>query len=242
MDSNTQSSPESDGFFRSALAFGGYSGYAAIILFIIGGVWLGGMLPPLLNASDSPAQAVAKVSDNLLAIQIGSIFLIASFALFGSFGAGMAMQVRRYETTPGWSYIQLIFTAAGTTLALIVAFAWALMVFRPETYHPSIVLMWADLAYFIALFSVPVFGGWCVMVALSIFFAEEGNEPFPRWAGYLNLWMVLLFAPGQMIMFFKEGPFAWHGVIAMYLPFIAFFIWIGVMSHLMIKIAKEESE
>ena len=44
MDSNTQSLPESDGFFRSALAFGGYSGYAAIILFIIGGVWLGGML------------------------------------------------------------------------------------------------------------------------------------------------------------------------------------------------------
>ncbi len=91
MDTKIQSSPSSDGFFRSALAFSGYTGYAAIILFIIGGVWLGGMLPPLLNASDSPAQAVAKVSDNLFAIQIGSIFLIASFALFGSFGAGMAM-------------------------------------------------------------------------------------------------------------------------------------------------------
>jgi hypothetical protein len=242
MDSNTQSSPGSDRFFRNALAFSGYTGYAAIILFIIGGVWLGGMLPPLLNASDLPVEAVAKVSENLFSIQIGSVFMIASFMLFGSFGAGMAMQTRRHETVPGWSYIQLIFTATGTTLAVLVAFAWALMVFRPETYDPSIVLMWADLAYFLALFSVPVFGGWCVMVALPIFFAEEGKEPFPRWAGYLNLWMVLLFAPGQMIMWFKDGPFAWHGVIAMYLPFIAFFLWIGTMSYLMIKIAKEESK
>ena len=34
MDINTQSSPESDGFFRSALAFGGYSGYAASLLIL----------------------------------------------------------------------------------------------------------------------------------------------------------------------------------------------------------------
>ena len=233
-------SSSSDALFRKTLAFCGYTGYAAIVLFIIGGVWLGGMLPALPQANDLPSEIVAKVSENLFEIRIGSIFMIASFALFGTFGAGMAMQTRRCETQPGFSYIQLVFSSMGTTIALLVAFAWALMVFRPETYHPSILLMWADFAYFLALFSVPLFGGWCVMVALPIFLAEEGKEPFPRWAAYVNLWAVLLFAPGQMVMFFKDGPFSWHGVVAMWIPFVAFFVWIAVMSFLMIRIAQTE--
>ena len=198
------------------------------------------MLPALPHANDLPSEIVAKVSENLFEIRIGSIFMIASFALFGTFGAGMAMQTRRCETQPGFSYVQLVFSSMGTTIALLVAFAWALMVFRPETYHPSILLMWADFAYFLALFSVPLFGGWCVMVALPIFLAEEGKEPFPRWAAYVNLWAVLLFAPGQMVMFFKDGPFSWHGVVAMWIPFVAFFVWIAVMSFLMIRIAQTE--
>ena len=56
------------------------------ILFIIGGVWLGGMLPPIPNANDAPAELVAKVNDNLLNFRVGSIFMIASFALFGTLG------------------------------------------------------------------------------------------------------------------------------------------------------------
>lgn len=78
------------------------------------------------------------------------------------------------------------------------------------------------------------------MVALPIFLAEEGKEPFPRWAAYVNLWAVLLFAPGQMVMFFKDGPFSWHGVVAMWIPFVAFFVWIAAMSFLMIRIAQTE--
>ena len=52
---------------------------------------------------------------------------------------------------------------------------------------------------------------------------------------------LLLFAPGQMVIFFKDGPFSWHGIVAMYLPFIAFFAWIAIMSWVMIKIAHDEN-
>ena len=138
MSETTSNILAQDSLSRKSLAFCGYTGYAAIILFIIGGVWLGGMLPPLLNASDTPAEVVAKVNENLLNMRVGSIFMIASFALFGTFGAGIAAQTRRFETSPVFSYTQLVFTAAGTTIALLVAFAWSLMVFRPDTYAPSI--------------------------------------------------------------------------------------------------------
>ena len=232
-----QSKPDS--LFTKSILFCAWSGFAAIVLFVIGGVVLGGMIPPLLRADDPPAEFVRKVSEHLLQIRIGSVFLMCSFALFGPFGAGIAALTRRAETSPVFSYVQLIFTACGTMIALLVAFAWALMVYRPDVYHPTIVQFLADFAYFLAVFSVPAFGGWCVMIAIPILIADEGKEPFPRWVAYVNLWAALLFAPGQLVLFFKQGIFSWHGLMALYLPFVAFFIWILIMSFAMLNAAKQ---
>lgn len=228
-----------DPLFRKSMAFCAWSGFAAIIFFIIGGVWLGGMLPPLLHADEPAAEFVRKVTEHLFEIRIGSVFLMISFALFGPFGAGMAALTRRAEQSPVFSYVQLIFTACGTMIALLVAFTWALMAFRPDEYHPSTVQMFADFAYFLAVFSVPVFGGWCVLIALPILLAPEGRTPFPRWVAYVNLWAVLLFAPGQLVLFFKDGPFSWHGIVALWIPFVAFFLWILIMSLQLLKAASQ---
>ena len=124
MSETTSNILAQDSLSRKSLAFCGYTGYAAIILFIIGGVWLGGMLPPIPNANDAPAELVAKVNDNLLGFRVGSIFMIASFALFGTVGAGIAAQTRRFETSPVFSYAQIVFAAGGTTIALLVAWGW----------------------------------------------------------------------------------------------------------------------
>jgi len=227
-----------DPLFRKSMTFCAWSGYMAVIFYIIGGVILGGMTPPLLNAGDSPDEFVRKITENLPQLRVASIFMMISFALFGSFGAGIAAQTRRFEINPVFSYIQLVFSAGGMVIALLVAFAWALMSFRPETYHPSLVMMFPDFAYFCALFSVPLFGGWCVMIALPILLAEEGKEPFPRWVAYANLWAALLYVPGQLILFFKDGPFAWHGFVALWIPYVAYFGWIWVMAIAMSKVAK----
>jgi hypothetical protein len=229
-----------DPLFQKSMKFCAWSGFAAIILFIIGGVFLGGMIPPLLHADDSPDEFVRKVSAHLFQIRVGSVFLMCSFALFGPFGAGMAALTRRVETTPVFSYIQIVFTACGTMIALLVAFAWALMVFRPDEYHPTTVQFLADFAYFLAVFSVPCFGGWCIVIALPILFAQEGKAPFPHWVAYVNLWAAVLFAPGQLVLFFKHGPFSWHGIVALWLPFVAFFLWILIMSFAMLQALKPQ--
>lgn len=226
-----------DELFRKSMVFCAWCGFLAIILFIIGGVFLGGMIPPLLRANDPAVEVVRKVSEHLMSIRIGSVFLMMSFALFGPFGAGIAAQTRTAETRPVFSYVQLMFTACGTMVALLVAFTWALMAYRPDSYDPTVVQMFADFAYFLAVFSVPVFGTWCVVIALPILFAEEGKEPFPRWIAYVNLWAVLLFAPGQLVLFFKDGVFSWHGIVALWIPFVAFFLWILIMSMALLKAA-----
>jgi hypothetical protein len=33
-----------------------------------------------------------------------------------------------------------------------------------------------------------------------------------------------------MVLFFKDGPFAWNGVVGLYIPLTAFVIWISSMT------------
>ena len=93
----------------------------------------------------------------------------------------------------------------------------------------------ADLAYFMPLFSWPIFSGWCFLIAVAVLTDDTGNPVYPRWVGYVNIWAGLLYIPGGIILFFKTGPFAWDGILGLYIPFIAFFLWILVMTWAMIR-------
>lgn len=49
---------------------------------------------------------------------------------------------------------------------------------------------------------------------------------FPRWVGYANLWIAILYLPELLVFFFTTGPFAWDWLIGFWIPavlFIAFF-------------------
>ncbi|MGL5442076.1 MAG: hypothetical protein ACRDDJ_06380, partial [[Mycobacterium] stephanolepidis] len=50
---------------------------------------------------------------------------------------------------------------------------------------------------------------------------ETGSEPLPRWSAYLLLWCGLLFAGSALIIFFKDGPFAYDGLVGLYIPVVA---------------------
>ena len=231
---------KNDPLFTKSMTFLGWSGFACVVFFIIGGVLLGGMLPPLFNSADPAAEFARKVTEDAFSLRLGSAFMVLSFALFGTLGAGIAAQQRRVEINPVFSIVQAIFGAGGMTIGVLVAFAWGLAAFRPELYHPSVIVSWIDYAYFLALFSVPLFGGWCLLIALPILWAEEGREPFPRWVAYVNLWAALLYAPGMLIIFFKDGPFSWHGIVALWIPYIAYFGWILAMSYALLVAAKQQ--
>ncbi|MCB1668262.1 MAG: hypothetical protein R3E73_10975 [Porticoccaceae bacterium] len=228
-----------DPLFKRTLVICGWSGLLAVIFFVIGGSVLGGMIPPLFSADESALEFVRKATENLFQIRVGTVFMIIALTFLGPMGAGIFLQTRRFERTAGLSYVQLMMAGLGTIIAILVGFSWAMMVYRVDAAHAINVQMFADLAYFLALFSAPVFCSWCVAIALPILFAEEGREPFPRWVAYLNIWAAVLYVPGQLILFFKDGLFAWHGIVAMWIPYIAFFLWILISSLTLLQAAKK---
>jgi hypothetical protein len=67
-------------------------------------------------------------------------------------------------------------------------------------------------------------------------FGDTREQPiFPRWAGYLNYWVAVLFLPGSVTVFFRDGPFAWDGIFTWYLPLTVFAIWIVTNSVLTVR-------
>lgn len=75
-----------------------------------------------------------------------------------------------------------------------------------------------------------------------VIFADDREQPiFPRWAGYLNLWVAIASIPSSLLQFVHHGPFAWNGVLSFWFGAAAFGIWILVMSILLIQAINRQS-
>lgn len=72
---------------------------------------------------------------------------------------------------------------------------------------------------------------------------KDRHEPtvFPRWLGYFNAWAALLFTPGFLLLYFKTGPFAYHGLLVYWMPTVVFGIWIVVDAWMVRRAALEEA-
>jgi hypothetical protein len=53
----------------------------------------------------------------------------------------------------------------------------------------------------------------------------------PRWVAYLSLFVTLSFFEVLLLLFFKSGPFAWHGIVTYYVILIGFFGWMAAVSY-----------
>jgi hypothetical protein len=125
----------------------------------------------------------------------------------------------------------------GIFISLIVFFnccAWIVAAYRPET-GADVIQSWYDWAWFAFLL------GWIYlaieMVATGIVeLMDQRPEPMiPRWLTWLTFAgaATLIFAAGPA--FFKSGPFAYHGLLAFYLPVVIWGAYITVTTWYMIK-------
>jgi hypothetical protein len=78
--------------------------------------------------------------------------------------------------------------------------------------------------------------------AIAIAILSDRRDPplFPRWVAYLTAWVALLLLPSVMCLWFKTGPFAWNGVLTLYLAFGAFGAWIITMMVQLLRVIREQ--
>ena len=124
---------------------------------------------------------------------------------------------------------------------IYMVFFWQVATFRVDR-SPEIVQTLNDMAWiqFVGLTSTATVQAVAMGVAML---GDRGRRTvFPRWAGYFNLWCAALFTPGCVNVFFKDGPLAWNGLLAWYLPVAVFGLWVVVNAVLVLKGISRQAE
>jgi hypothetical protein len=211
---------------RIALACA-WCGPVFLILFVVGFWFVAGVVPPP-KPSDSAVQIASFYRDHTDRIRIGMLMAMVATAFLAPFMVLITVQMKRSNPRLALlAYVQLVCGFALLLLVLLPIALIALAAFRPERPAESTQLL-NDIAFFTLfwVFSTPVVE-YLSMGAFSLL--DRSERPlFPRWAGWFDLAVAAIFVTGAPVLFVKEGPFAWDGILAFWAVLFAFSGWVLV--------------
>jgi hypothetical protein len=220
---------------RRVLLTCAWIGPALAVLFAIGMIPLAHFFPPP-GPNRSGASIATLYTSHLTSLRFGCVLMSIAMTLIAPWGATIAVMMRRTERgIPILTYIQVVSVAVCTVCAVMLTMIWGTAAFRPDVLSPDVTRMLNDFAWFLFLFDWAPFAVWVTAFGVAVLMDTTGTCVFPRWVGYMSLWMAFLFAPSALMIFFKSGAFSFDGIITMYTPTFAFFTWVMTTSVCMIR-------
>ncbi|MGB8389992.1 MAG: hypothetical protein WCE76_19885, partial [Mycobacterium sp.] len=124
--------------------------------------------------------------------------------------------------------VQLAAGVMAASTFFLPAMLWATAAFRPER-NPEITQALVDLGWLLFITPIAPFIVQYVTLAIAIFADDRPQPAFPRWVGYLQLWISISFLPAFGAFFLKRGPLAWNGLFVWWIPFAVFTAWFCIM-------------
>jgi hypothetical protein len=211
-----------------------FGGVVSIVLFAVGWVGLMRFLPPL--APSKSAAEIAHVFDvRRTGIRFGALLMMIAAMLWVPWAAVIAAQTRRTERDrPVLAWTQVGSAAVAAAVIIIGEVFWIVAAFRPDR-SPQLTLLLSDLGFITEILPFMIFVVWNIALAVAIFADDSRDPAYPRWAGYMCVWLATLYLPGGALAFFHHGAFGWNGLMAFFVPAIAFFGWIIVMTVLAMR-------
>lgn len=207
------------------------------------GFWLvAGLIPP--PPPGTPAADLARFyAENQTRIRVGLVISMLGAGLALPFPVTITMQMRRIEGSKSpLAWLQLICGLFNTPLFVLPMFAMAAATYRPINRAPEITQALSDLGWLCLVgFGAPAILQ-TITIAIAVFGDRRPNPVFPRWVGYFNVWCALLFLPGLLVICFHDGPFAYNGVFAFWVPLSVFSAWFFVMAGAMFKAIRQEEQ
>ena len=205
-----------------------HSGWVFAVLLSLGVFGIAGWMP-LIEPAMTAADLASHFAENRTRIRIGVTVLAFSSVFWWSFSAAIAMQMKRIEgDSHPLTYVQMA-SASGTVMAaLLAAYFWLVAAYRADVPASTLQTL-NDFAWltFVGLYPPAMIQN--LAIGFCILNDERDSKIYPRWVGYANLWVAVLFLPGALLPFFHGGPFSWNGIIGFWLVAVAFFGWIIMM-------------
>ena len=216
-----------------------HSAWAVIVLMSAGIFGIAGWFPPL--SPELTGDDLARMfAEHRMQIRIGMTLTALSGAFWWTMSAAIAIQMRRIEMNrPVLTYVQMA-SASGSALIIMAAgYFWLVAAYRDNT-SPEMIQMLSDFAWLTFVGFYPPGFIQNMSIGFCILNDKSGKNVYPRWVGFANIWIAILFLPGALLPFFHSGPFSWNGVIGFWLVGVAFFGWIIMMWWMTVKAIKND--
>ncbi|WP_059021212.1 hypothetical protein [Mycobacterium sp. M26] len=211
------------------------------VVLLFGGWGLMGGFIPLIPATYSAEQVAHAYGNGVNLHRLGALLGLIGIFLTVPFFFAISMQMRRAERrVPSLAILQFASGLIVTVVLIIPVLLFIGGLFRPER-PAELTKLVNDLSYVMLILPWPPILGQLGSLATAIFTDKNPRPVFPRWFGYLNLWVALLLLPASMIIFFKSGPFAWTGLIGFWIPAAVFGVWYLVTAWLVFRAIKDEA-
>lgn len=184
---------------------------------------------PLLSPDMSAEAVAAHYQDNAMRIRLGVTLLGIGTIFWWSFAGAIATHMKRIEGEHS-PLTRIQMASSGGTVLIILIEAWvALSLTFRANIEPSTVQLASDFIWLTFVGFYPPGLMQNLVIGICILSDKRQQPIFPRWVGYANFWLAILFLPGGYIAFFKHGPLAWDGILGFWLIAVAFFSWIIMM-------------
>lgn len=216
------------------------TGPIMLVMWLAGFIFFAGFIP-VPDPRNSAEQVAQHFRDNPNAMRAGMWLTLFGSALLVPYAAAISSQLRRIEGMRS----PLSQCQFGSAVALSIEFivpvmVWMTIAYRPDEVDPALIRTLHDMAWLMFVVVVCSVIPQLLCIAYAILIDDRAEPVFPRWAGYLNIWVALLLVPAGLVAFFKSGPFAWNGVFGFYVPLTVFTIWMFAMTYLLLVATKKE--
>ncbi|MFE2996931.1 hypothetical protein ACFXG4_18185 [Nocardia sp. NPDC059246] len=211
-------------------------------LVFFGGLVVAGMFPPMLP-SQTTAEVVAHYRDHANGVRAGAAMVMLSSMFYASFTAVISGQIQRIPGVhPTVVFTQLAGGAFACVTFLLPGLLFVVTAFRPER-SPELTVLMNDLSWIFLVMPFPPVMVQGLAFAYAIFSDNRSRPLFPRWLGYVNIWVLIMFFPAVLLPFFRSGPFSWGGIFVFWVPATVFGIQFFVNVVMVLKaIGRPESE
>jgi len=91
---------------------------------------------------------------------------------------------------------------------------------------PHVLLALNDVAFLFLLWAFAPGSLEFAAFGLAVLWDRSEQPLFPRWIGWLDICMALVFALGGPTLFVSGGAFGWNGLIAFWVVFLVYAVWL----------------
>lgn len=219
-----------------------WTGPVMLVLWVGAFIALAKFIPPP-DPQDTAQEVLHRYAHDTGALRLGLIITLFASALLVPFAAVISTQMRRIERGVGPLSLTQVVSAGLLSIEFIVPImVWLTAAYRgfdPDS--ARVIQMLNDMGWlmFVAVISSVIVQIACFGVAILI---DDREEPiFPRWSGYFMLWVCLLLSPTALCVFFKDGPFAWNGLFAFWVPLTTYAAWM-LISFWLLRTAIDQEQ